>query len=527
MKKKLGIGLAILLAGSALLLASCGGGAKATATPQTAKVQRGALVVTTTSTGNLAFTQTEDVAFDMAGTVDTVNVSVGDTVTKGEVLASLDTSAWNDQLKALQKAVTTAQRNLDAAQRNITTQQLAVTQAQLNLQAAQDNAASIPAVKAAQSLVDNAQSAVNDLQKLYATDPGVYGPQLIAAQTQLAQAKANLNAVLSGASMSLSTDVNLQIAKAEFAVAQSQNALDGANAAVSNAVAVRDDDAQALADAQSNLNDANKLSPQVTAPFAGVVTKVNVAGGQAINKGAVAVTVADPAKFEVNVLVGERDISSMSVGGIATVSVDSMTGVSLPARITAIAPTATVSQGVVNYQVTVEVQSGSANATGTLPSGGFQFPSGSGGQLPSGGQFPGRGTTGSTDNQSRARSGNFTAPGGLFGAASATTATLRQGLSVTVNLVTASKAGVLMVPNRAVSRQQGKSYVTVEKTDAKGVTTQEQVAVTTGISNSQYTEITEGVAEGDTVVIPITTSSSSSTQRSGAFGGPGIGGILR
>ena len=91
-----------------------------------------------------------------------------------------------------------------------------------------------------------------------------------------------------------------------------------------------------------------------------------------------------------------------------------------------------------------------------------------------------------------------------------------------MNLVTASKSNVLMVPNRAISKQQGKSYVTVEKNG-----TTEQVSVTTGISNSQYTEITDGVVEGDTVIIPITTSTTSSTtqQRGGAFF-PG-GGILR
>jgi HlyD family secretion protein len=85
-----------------------------------------------------------------------------------------------------------------------------------------------------------------------------------------------------------------------------------------------------------------------------------------------------------------------------------------------------------------------------------------------------------------------------------------------------------MVPNRAITKQQGKSYVTVGNNN-----TTEQVAVTTGISNSQYTEITDGLVEGDMVLIPITTSTSSSTTGGGGgfFGGPGGGipggGILR
>jgi len=41
-----------------------------------------------------------------------------------------------------------------------------------------------------------------------------------------------------------------------------------------------------------------------------------------VKKGTVALTVADPTKFECNVLVSELDISSITVGGNATVAVD-------------------------------------------------------------------------------------------------------------------------------------------------------------------------------------------------------------
>lgn len=513
-----------LVVAASIALVGCGSNSNsATPTTQTAKVQRGNLVVSTTSTGNLAFTRTEDVAFDMAGNVEEVMVEAGDSVTEGQVLATLDAAAWDDQLKALQKAVTAAENNLSTAESNISSQRLSVRQAQINLQAAENALADIPAVKAAQDMVDIAQAALTAAEAMYTTNPGSYGGQIDTIRKQLNDAKANLQSVLAGTSFSLSGDVALQIAKAELNADQSQLQLDDANRAVTRAIAAKDDAAQAVQDAQDALKDAQALSPKVTAPFAGVVTKVNVAGGQAINKGAVAVQIADPTKFEVGVLVGERDIASMAIGGIATVSVDSMTAVTLPATITTIAPTATIQQGVVNYQVTVQIRSTgsspvpslSGNATGPTPPTGSGDPF-SGGRLPQGGaQLPG-----AADNESTRGFGGVL-PLGSGSFAASPSATLRQGLSVTVNLVTASKTNVLMVPNRAIVRQQGKTYVNLEKNG-----TTEQVPVNTGISNSQYTEVTSGAAEGDTVVYTATTTTTSSQNRGQGGFFPG-GGILR
>ena len=508
----------ILLIVTIITLLGCSGKANSTtSTTQTATVQRGNLVVSTTSTGNLAFTRTEDIAFDMAGTVEEVMVETGDSVTEGEVLATLDTAVWYDQLKMLEKAVTTAENNLANTESNIGSQELAVRQAQINLMSAQSTVAQIPAVKAAQNVVDILEISLKTAKASYGVNPSISGTQIQSLQNQLDAAQENLKAVLAGTSFNLSSNVALQIAKAQLAVDQTQKQLDDSNRAVISAKSAKDDAEEAVKDAQSALENAQGLSPKVTAPFAGVVTKVNVQGGQEINKGAVAVQIADPTKFEVGILVGERDISSITIGGTATVSVDSMTGVTMPATVTAIAPTATIQQGVVNYQVTVEIRtisSSSGNNTFPLPSGGM-----------SGGQFPGNSPTNgaqssqSSDNQSiRNRTGNFPSGGGLFTASQS--ATLRQGLSVTVNLITTSKTNVLMVPVRAVIRQQGKTYVDIEK---NGKT--ERVPITTGISNSQYTEITEGVTEGDTVVFQVTTSTSSSNQGGGGFF-PG-GGILR
>lgn len=58
---------------------------------QVATVQRGDLTIDITAVGNLALSQTEDLAFEIAGTVEEVLVNEGDSVTEGQELVKLST----------------------------------------------------------------------------------------------------------------------------------------------------------------------------------------------------------------------------------------------------------------------------------------------------------------------------------------------------------------------------------------------------------------------------------------------------
>jgi HlyD family secretion protein len=521
--KLLRVVAAIFVFVSVLALANCSAKSSSTAKPQTSTVQRGSIAVSTTSTGNLAFSQTADLSFEMAGTVEAVMVAQGDTVTQGQQLAKLDTTQWDKQVQVLQKALTTAQRSLASAQRQVTTNELAVRQADLNLQTSQNSLKQNLMVKPAQDAIDSLTNALDIAQLSYDINPMYWGPQIDSFRAQLTAARNNLRDVLSGSSAQVSSDMALQIAKAQLQVEQSAMQLDSARIAVIDAKQSVADANQAVADAQADLDDTQNLSSSIAAEFAGYITKVNIKGGDQVQKGTVAMQLADPTKFEVDVLVGQRDISGMTVGGVATVGIDAMAGVTLPGRIATIAPTATVQQGVVNYLVTVEVLSGAPASNQGGTTGSAVAPSGSSNStLPSG--RPGAASSSgvaATANQSGSGRGG---PSSIVGQAAATqSAVIRQGLSVTVNLVTAQKSNVLTVPNRAITRQQGKTYVNVEK---GGTTT--QTAVTTGISNSQYTEVMDGVAEGDTVVLPVTTTTTTTSgqQGGGRFPGGGIGGIL-
>ncbi len=194
-------------------------------------------------------------------------------------------------------------------------------------------------------------------------------------------------------------------------------------------------------DAEVALDDALALSPTLVAPFDGFITRVNAEGGDEVMKGHVAATIADATRFEALILVNENDISDVAAGTPATVAIDAQPGVVLPAEVIDVSPTATIQAGVVNYQVKVEL----------------------------------------TPLEEMAGSGQ--------------TGSLREGLSVSVTLITAEKSDILLVPNSAISGSPGRFTVTVIGEDGTG----EMRQVATGISNWQFTEVLSGLEEGEVV----------------------------
>jgi multidrug efflux pump subunit AcrA (membrane-fusion protein) len=168
------------------------------------------------------------------------------------------------------------------------------------------------------------------------------------------------------------------------------------------------------------------------------------------------VRLVDPTKFEADIMVNEMDIVNLKLGGDATVQINALPTLTIPAKVTFISPTATITSGVVNYQLKVELQPLQAAPT------------------------------------------NFQ---------------LREGLTVTVSIILAQRNNVLLVPNSAITTQGDQTYVQVLTPSG----TTEARAIKTGISNWQYTEVTEGLSEGEKVVVQqgTTTTTPTTSQRQG------------
>jgi len=407
--------LALLL----LPVAGCSGDddAQTGDTTSTYTVARGNLTVDVSASGNLAFAAEEDLAFEMAGTVQDIFVSEGQSVTSDMVVATLDTANWEKQLRTHQMS-------------------------------------------------------------------------LLSAKLSLKQAEVALDEAKRTTSTSITGDVVIRDCCDDDEIAMKEMQLEQA--------------VMRLEDAQTTLDEHLALSPQVIAPFDGFITKVNVEGGDEVMKGTVAMTVTDPNRFEVDILVSENDIAPIREGMQAEVTVDVLS-ITLPAEVTYIAPTATVSSGVVNYKVTIRVatleeyaaqlqeqmsaaqrqmeQAGQGATSGEMPE---QLK-----QAVESGQM--------TEEEAQALMERMQSGSGRPQAPAAATLLegiqLRDGLSVTVTLIVAERTNVLLVPNAAISTAGGRAFVTVIAADGS----EERRQVTTGVSNWQFTEITDGLAEGEVV----------------------------
>ncbi|MDH6703748.1 macrolide-specific efflux system membrane fusion protein [Kitasatospora sp. MAA19] len=113
-----------LLGGAALVYATVNGGTSAAAgkTPvRTATVAKGTVLATVSGTGTLVSPTDAAQDFATGGRLTSVKVAVGDAVKKGQVLATVDTTAAQQQVDAAQAALTTANANLTKAQTGVTT----------------------------------------------------------------------------------------------------------------------------------------------------------------------------------------------------------------------------------------------------------------------------------------------------------------------------------------------------------------------------------------------------------------------
>ena len=410
--------ITLILSGLAIPLLSCGSESDSESLPenQVMTVQRGDLTIDITASGNLALSVMEDLAFDISGTVEEILVEEGESVEQGQVLARLDTSEWEDELKALKRQVTAKELGLLQAEINLENAELSLNKAEMA------------------DIVDDWEVDIKELQ--------------------------------------------VELAKAHV-----------------------EDAKQALEEAQEELAEALDASPEITAPFDGFITRVNVEGGDEVMKGTVAMILADPDSFEADILVSEMDIFQVKLGGEAWVQVDAQQGMSLPAEVTHISPTAAIQSGVVNYKVKVEVQSLERVMQEQQQARQEAMPDISSGELPERlrqaieeGQMTQEEAEAMMERMQQGQGWQQ----GQVPTAIPEDFQLREGLTITVSIIANEREDVLLVPNSAITTSGRQTYVQVLSPD--GVL--EKRSITTGISNWQYTEVTDGLSEGEKVVIP-------------------------
>ena len=246
-------------------------------------------------------------------TVKDVAVSLGQSVTTGEVLATADTADVQADLDALDVKIADAQRTLDDA-----------TTTRAHIRA---------------DTKDKLATAENDL---------------IVAQLNVANAKAAYTAS-SGTTARRQARISVIQARAQLTIAQ--QAVDDDKTALKGDFP---DETQAVADAQAALDDLTSqeadLQQQMElatlrAPTDGVVSELDITAGYPAPSGTA--MVIDSVSLEVVADVVESDLGSIALGQAATVTLAAL-GLDAPGTVTAIAPSTTSStSSVVTYPVTV------------------------------------------------------------------------------------------------------------------------------------------------------------------------------
>jgi HlyD family secretion protein len=173
-RKKIAIntGLSVILVATAVEgVHTIGNPSQPKPVEQTALASTGTVATTVSATGNLDAPKTLGLVFAGAspGLVTAVNVKIGDTVTEGESLATVDDRAANNQLAAANAALLTAEAQLTSAK-----EELHVNRNQL---------------AAAVQTFRNAKLAVHEAKQRFGLDSGTQQALVEASEHELAAAR--------------------------------------------------------------------------------------------------------------------------------------------------------------------------------------------------------------------------------------------------------------------------------------------------------------------------------------------------
>jgi multidrug efflux pump subunit AcrA (membrane-fusion protein) len=258
---------------------------------------------------------------------------------------------------------------------------------------------------------------------------------------------------------------------AEATVKNAQTAVDETKlyAPVSGTIATLTDDSPGQAISAGDASDSSDSSDSDSASSTGGAggAGAETAGGLGSSSSSSSssssgfATIINSGTLTMTVALSESDIGAVKVGQAATISLDALSGVELGAHVTSISPVGTTSEDVVSYNVTL------------------------------------------TADQNNSE--------------------IRPGMSASATIITGEQQGVT-VPNEAITGEGSTGTVNLMK---NGKTVTQQVVI--GLRGTSRSVVLSGVTAGEDVVEEITlpalgTTSTTSSSTGGTLGGSGLGG---
>ena len=515
--------------------------------PPTARVQRTSVTTAVSSSGSLSAVTEQNLGFRGGGQLKTVDVKVGQKITAGEVIATVDDAALRHVLEQQQGQFASQQAALTRLVNatTVTGAQNTTDQAGQILGATEDQASATvdaddSAVDRAEEQLDFDKDARDDIQdqldqaeKACAASGGTPSSASVDTSGLLsgilgqsdsdgdgdddsaAERKKRLEAALkaagslAGSLVSSASSANpacSQVATLQSAQTQAERQIEASKTALDTAQNRRDVDEaagrvqvenarQGLVTAQNNLDSASTDRPSLIAQQRGLVaaSQAAVAAAQKDVDDTVLRAPADGTIAAVNGAVGEVLAPSASTTPLAPGSGGAIPGAGTSTNAT----TGTVTRpggtqfivldNVDTFEVVVPFEESDAVRVAPDQRVDVRFDAIPDLTLP--------GNVVAVSPSASALSGviSYYATVGL----SQSDPRLRNGQTAQASVVTDELRDVLAVPNAAIHRQGGRTQVTVQRFDGQRV-----VDITPGVVGDTYTQVLSGLSEGDEVVLP-------------------------
>ncbi|HEX9385420.1 MAG TPA: efflux RND transporter periplasmic adaptor subunit [Anaerolineales bacterium] len=290
---------------------------------QTAKAERGNLTATIGATGTVRAKQSALLIWQAAGTVDTVNVKVGDNIPSDFVMAYLAKTSLPQSVIMAEADLADAQKSLNELMSSDTSR----AQAVINLRDAQE------AFDKANNWRIELNGKIHVKKIVYKKFRNRKIPILKEYRGYADEGTIK------------KADEDLALAKAKLADAQREfDRLNNGNMEDIMAAQARVDAAQAT------LNLARVISP-----FAGTVTESYPLPGDQVSPETTAFRLDNLSSLLVDVKVSEVDINNVTIGQPVTLTFDAILGKEYHGEVIEVTQAGTADEGVVNFTVTVEL----------------------------------------------------------------------------------------------------------------------------------------------------------------------------
>ncbi len=440
-----------------------------TTTTETQAAYRGTIRISTEGSGSIEAANEEQVTADYSLKVDKVDVEVGDTVAKGDVIATLDTDSIEDQISLLQQSLTEVDSTIatldDSGSSSVTApvsgriKRIYAKSGDL-LSDITDQYGGVVEISADKKL----KVEIKTSKSLKLGSDVTVSFQSYEEEGTVAEKEGDTYTIVfdDGANYSVETTAEVTdeddtllgtgtiesnhpyLVEASYGIADEISVEVGDSVSAGDTLMTRTDVTyngnylSLLSQREDIADDINTLrelkrNPYLTAPSDGIVSMLMLSDGEYMTEAMPIYTLIDTDKFWLKTEIDELDIDNIKVGQTASIVFDAFDDEEYEGTVDKISALGTNSGGVTKYTVTIEI------------------------------------------------------PGAEK---------LKTAMSATATIVTEEKEDVLLVPSDAIQTVDGKKYVIVRKGEEDV-----QTEVTLGLVNNVVAEVTDGISEGDLVVV--------------------------